>query len=192
MQRLELRSRERIHRRATGAAEREPGDALGRWPSTPRAVPGAPLRWRIACPAVAGPTAPTVLPCPVGPISIEGFEPAPRGGTDVYPRRVARWSYVPQVAANRKNAQRSTGPRTQDGKARSRQSALRHGVYASVEVAVERGPFAEDPEEVDELLAQSVCRPCHVLRGRGCVLMNRTRWRPGKSRGWWRCRDAVA
>lgn len=61
-----------------------------------------------------------------------------------------------QITANRKNAQRSTGPRTQDGKARSRQNALRHGVYASVEVAVKRGPFAEDPEEVDELLAQLV------------------------------------
>ena len=33
-----------------------------------------------------------------------------------------------QIAANRQNAQRSTGPRTPDGRAVSRQNALRHGV----------------------------------------------------------------
>jgi hypothetical protein len=61
-----------------------------------------------------------------------------------------------QIAANRTNAQRSTGPRTQQGKARSRQNALRHGVYASVEIAVQQGPFAEDPDEVQDLLTQLV------------------------------------
>lgn len=32
------------------------------------------------------------------------------------------------IAANRQNAQRSTGPRTSDGKVRARQNALRHGL----------------------------------------------------------------
>ena len=35
-----------------------------------------------------------------------------------------------QLAANRRNAQRSTGPRTAEGKAASRYNALKHGIFA--------------------------------------------------------------
>lgn len=42
-----------------------------------------------------------------------------------------------RLAANRRNAQRSTGPRTQDGKARSRLNAVKHGLAASLPVLVE-------------------------------------------------------
>src|SRR3954471_23072596 len=40
-----------------------------------------------------------------------------------------------RVAANRRNAQRSTGPKTEEGKQRSRANALKHGLCASVVVA---------------------------------------------------------
>ena len=35
-----------------------------------------------------------------------------------------------QTAANRRNAQNSTGPKTPAGKTRSRRNALKHGLYA--------------------------------------------------------------
>lgn len=47
-----------------------------------------------------------------------------------------------QVAANRLNAQKSTGPRSRNGKLRSRRNALRHGLTA--ETVLEH---AEDPAE---------------------------------------------
>ena len=52
-----------------------------------------------------------------------------------------------QIAANRANAQRSTGPRTDDGKARTRQNALRHGLCAGIPVMAD-----ETDEEMQTLL----------------------------------------
>src|SRR5205809_8089731 len=47
-----------------------------------------------------------------------------------------------QIESNRRNAQRSTGPKTQNGKARSSQNAVRHGLTAETVI----GPL-EDPAD---------------------------------------------
>jgi hypothetical protein len=41
-----------------------------------------------------------------------------------------------QIEANRRNAQKSTGPTTVDGKRRSRSNALRHGLTAETVIGV--------------------------------------------------------
>src|SRR3954451_8068521 len=53
-----------------------------------------------------------------------------------------------QIAANRKNAARSTGPKTEEGKARARCNALKHGERARVVGAMPVLPH-EDPRELE-------------------------------------------
>jgi len=53
-----------------------------------------------------------------------------------------------QIAANRINAQKSTGPRTVEGKSASRQNALKHGVDAASLIIP-----GEDPALYDQLAA---------------------------------------
>jgi hypothetical protein len=54
-----------------------------------------------------------------------------------------------QIAANRVNAQKSTGPRSVEGKSRSRFNALKHGMDAASIVIP-----GEDPAVYDSLVAQ--------------------------------------
>jgi hypothetical protein len=54
-----------------------------------------------------------------------------------------------QTAANRANAQKSSGPRTPTGKALSRFNALKHGIYAVHQIM-----FDEKPEDLAELSAE--------------------------------------
>jgi hypothetical protein len=49
-----------------------------------------------------------------------------------------------QILANRRNAQQSTGPRTEEGKAASSQNAVKHGLLGKRDVI-----SSEDPEEFD-------------------------------------------
>ena len=53
-----------------------------------------------------------------------------------------------QIQANRRNARKSTGPKTEEGKARSRNNALRHGLTAELAVLPH-----EDPHQYEELRA---------------------------------------
>lgn len=53
-----------------------------------------------------------------------------------------------RVTANRVNATRSTGPKTQAGKAASSRNSVRHGCYAGPE-PIGTGPFAENPDDLE-------------------------------------------
>src|SRR6516162_9808971 len=54
-----------------------------------------------------------------------------------------------QIAANRLNSQKSTGPRTDTGKATSRMNALKSGLHAASHII--RG---EDPDSLAQLAAE--------------------------------------
>jgi hypothetical protein len=54
-----------------------------------------------------------------------------------------------QIAANRRNAKLSTGPRTPEGKAKTRFNALKHGIYAGEQVM-----FGETEEALEHLTAE--------------------------------------
>src|SRR5262249_271120 len=60
---------------------------------------------------------------------------------------------VKKLEANRQNAKRSTGPRTQAGKQQSRLNALRHGILAKA-VVIHRGPGKEKRGDFDQLLIE--------------------------------------
>ena len=62
-----------------------------------------------------------------------------------------------QTAANRENAQKSTGPRTAEGKARSSQNALKTGIDAQSEII--RG---ESREKLETLIVQIDLEYCPV------------------------------
>ena len=55
---------------------------------------------------------------------------------------------VKQIAANRRNAQKSTGPRTPEGRAVSKMNALKHGIF-SKEVLVSGLNIKESSRELE-------------------------------------------
>ena len=65
-----------------------------------------------------------------------------------------------RIEANRRNARRSTGPRTDDGKARSRLNAVKHGLSASLPALVDT-PAAR---ELASLLSQGAADPAAAAR----------------------------
>ena len=69
-------------------------------------------------------------------------------GLDAFGDPLPKRPSARQVAANRANAQRSTGPTSDDGKARSSFNGLNHGLYAQTVVLP-----GEDIEAFDALLA---------------------------------------
>ena len=59
-----------------------------------------------------------------------------------------------QIAANRRNAENSTGPRTPEGKEQSRRNALRHGLAAEHILLVDEDP--EDFRRFNEAMRQAL------------------------------------
>jgi hypothetical protein len=67
-----------------------------------------------------------------------------------------------QIEANRRNAQKSTGPKTERGKARARRNAITHGVTARTIVPVLP---QEDPKEMEDRTQQAIAamKPRNLL-----------------------------
>jgi hypothetical protein len=59
-----------------------------------------------------------------------------------------------QVEANRRNAHKSTGPRTEAGKRSSSGNATTHGVYANGGIAISRGPLRESEAEIEQAVME--------------------------------------
>ena len=58
-----------------------------------------------------------------------------------------------QIEANRKNAQKSTGPKSENGKSRVSKNAYKHGIF-SHDTVIEFGSGLEDPAEFDRVLSE--------------------------------------
>jgi hypothetical protein len=67
-----------------------------------------------------------------------------------------------QFEANRRNALRSTGPKTDDGKRRSRTNAVRHGLTA--ETVVGSLEDAEDSQAFEAAIISDYCAETSVAR----------------------------
>ena len=88
---------------------------------------------------------------------------------------------IRKVEANRRNAMKSTGPRTIIGKAFSGRNAIKHGLFARH--FMDFGAHMEDPAEYEELL--NGLRDTHQPVGRGEELEVEL-----IAQGWWRRKRA--
>jgi hypothetical protein len=77
------------------------------------------------------------------------------------------------LAANRRNARKSRGPRTPEGKAAARRNALRHGITT---ITCRNPAFASEIEEMARALCEGDTSPClfqHALVVAECDLVLR-------------------
>ena len=79
-----------------------------------------------------------------------------------------------QIAANRKNATKSTGPKTEDGKLQSSQNAVRHGLTAETVITVFES--AADYEAFETLVVAE-CEPQSALEHQLVARLTSLLWR---------------
>ena len=72
----------------------------------------------------------------------------------------------PQIEANRRNAKRSTGPRSETGKSVVRANALKSGIYAHFESVLP----TEDPTQFDALTAEYEAQYCPRTPAQRCLV----------------------
>jgi len=87
------------------------------------------------------------------------------------------------LAANRQNAQNSTGPRTSAGKERSRWNALKHGRYTASDATRESMlALGEDPEGFERLYQEllSAYEPADALWAKQVEDLAKLYWRRGR------------
>ncbi len=83
-----------------------------------------------------------------------------------------------KISANRENAKRSTGPKTERGKAAIRKNAWRHGLYAT-DAVIREGPGQENEEEFQVLLRGLLhsWEPSNEAQEREVRALAETEWR---------------
>jgi len=93
---------------------------------------------------------PTVDPERIGPKKVDDTGQPPRSGAPEPPAGRPGISQR-KLAANRANAQKSTGPKSEEGKETSKLNSLVHGMLAGA-VVITRGDYREDAVAFQELL----------------------------------------
>lgn len=92
-------------------------------------------------------------PAPAPEVDPKPSEQAQLANQENGHRSVRRYTTTPKkLATNRKNAQRSTGPRTRAGKLAISLNALKHGILAK-EIVQSGGALGESPEDFESLLS---------------------------------------
>ena len=85
-------------------------------------------------------------------ISVVQFPPRPLSLVDPN-RKSYTMATAAQIEANRRNAQKSTGPKTERGKASARRNAITHGMTAHTVMPVLP---QEDPKELEDKTQQAI------------------------------------